>query len=411
MADKVLVLSRKPLAERPLHQWLEEVAPGLVLVTTPEALAGVDPQVPARFLACRTSANYRSWLTEQLAECAAREFGADLIASSSEDDVLRAARLRRRLGLPGQSEESAVAYRDKLAMKQTARRAGIRVPAMSPLDRPASLLDFIDEVGLPVVVKPVRGKGSDGVRFLNEPEDVTRFLASGALPAAPRGTDQWMAEKFIEGPLFHVDGVTVGGEVLHCWPGRYSSGNAQAAQTSSILSSVLLPPGDRRTRVLQEFAANVHRALPPPPFPTSFHLEAWIDTDGAPVLCEVACRTGGGPIATTYQRAFGVHLSKENLRGQCRLDIALRTQPAAPDRPRGWMILPPGHGQFSPPSDPCPAAQSEIKLVMEPGAMGDGAQGAGDAAACALISADDPAGLAERIDEVARWWTDTCSWE
>lgn len=410
MQNRVLVLSRKPLAERPLHKWLQELASGIVLVTTPEALASADPQVPEHFLACRTSAGYQSWHTERIAEEAASEYGVDLIASSSEDDVLRAARLRRRLGLPGQSEESAVAYRDKLTMKKTLQLAGIRVPAMTSLDRPADLLDFVDKFGLPVVVKPTRGMGSAGVQFLTDPGSVTRFLESGAMPAAPRGTERWMAEEFIDGPLFHVDGVTVDGRVLHCWPGRYSSGNAQAAQAGSVISSVLLAPEDPLTPVLQQFAARVHAALPSPPFPTSFHLEAWSHSDGAPVLCEVASRTGGGPVAATYQNAFGVHLSKENLRGQCGLSVALQTQPAAPDRARGWIVLPPGYGRFSPPSGPCPASDTEIQLKMKPGATGDGVHHAGDSAAHALISASDPATLAERIDEVTRWWTQECTW-
>lgn len=410
MASRVLVLSRKPLAERPLHTWLEELVSGVVLVTTPDALASTDPGVPEHFLAFRTSVSYRSWQTERIAAEAASEFGVDLIASSSEDDVLRAARLRRRLGLPGQSEESAVAYRDKLTMKQTLQLAGIRVPAMTPLVRPSDLLDFADKFGLPVVVKPARGMGSAGVRFLTGPGDVTRFLESGAMPAAPRGTERWMAEEFIDGPLFHVDGVTVDGTVLHCWPARYSSGNAQAAQASSILSSILLAPEDPFTSVLQGFAARVHAALPAPPFPTSFHLEAWIGADGTPILCEVACRTGGGPVAATYQNAFGVHLSKENLRGQCGLDIALRTQPAAPDRARGWVILPPGHGRFSPPRGPCPVADTEIQLKMRPGALGDGVHHAGDSAAHALVSASDPATLADRVEEVSHWWARECTW-
>ncbi|MFI7667845.1 acetyl-CoA carboxylase biotin carboxylase subunit family protein [Nocardia sp. NPDC049526] len=408
--QRILLLSRKPLIERPLHEWLAEVVTDTVLVTVPGALADIGADVRGRFRDCRTVSDYQSWSTEWTAECAAREHRVGLVASSSEDDVLRSARLRDRLGLPGQTLESARAYRDKLIMKDTAARAGVKVPRRRAIDRPTDLMEFTEEVGLPVVVKPRRGSASIGVRILRGRSDVTAFLASGELPAAPQCSGRWIAEEYIEGDFFHVDGVIADAAVVHCWPSQYNSGNAEAAQTESELSSVLLAPDDPRTCLLQRFAADVHRALPTPAFPTSFHLEAWIPAHGRPVLCEVAARTGGALIARTYREAFGVHLSRENLRGQCGLGLELTHQPAAPRHAGGWVLFPPGHGRFEPPTGACPVAGTEVELHMPAGAFAHGPEYAAHSAAAVAVHADTAEQVRERIRETTRWWTEEARW-
>ncbi len=408
--EKILLLSRKPLTERPLHEWLAEVVADTVLVTVPAAVAEAREDVLARFLDWRTVPNYQSWSTEWTAECAAREHRVGVVASSSEDDVLRCARLRDRLGLPGQSPVSARAYRDKLVMKTAVEAAGLSVPRLRAIDRPTDLIEFVRAVDLPVVVKPRRGSASIGVRILRTGAEVTAFLASGELPAAPQRPGRWMVEEYIDAPFFHVDGMIVDGKVAHCWPSQYNSGNAEAAHSGSELSSVLLAPDDPRTAVLQRFSADVHRALPSPPCPTSFHLEAWLPEGGSPVLCEVATRTGGALVAATYQDAFGVHLSRDNLRGQCGLDLALVQQPAAPRRAGGWIIFPPGHGRFAPPAGTCPVEGTELELQMTPGTLAQGPEFAAHSAAAVAVHADTAEQVRDRIDETTRWWAEECGW-
>ncbi|MEV2218638.1 hypothetical protein AB0E01_02015 [Nocardia vinacea] len=408
--QRILLLSRKPLSERPLHEWLPEVVTDTVLITVPGALAGIGADVRDRFRDCRTVSDYQSWSTEWLAECAAREHRVGLVASSSEDDVLRSARLRGRLGIPGQTLESARAYRDKLIMKDTVARAGVAVPRRRAIDRPTDLIEFIEEAGLPVVVKPRRGSASIGVHILRGGGDVTAFLASGELPAAPQHRDRWIAEEYIDGDFFHVDGVIADGAVVHCWPSQYSSGNAEAAQRQSELSSVLLAPDDPRTELLQRFAADVHRALPNPAFPTSFHLEAWIPAHGKPVLCEIASRTGGALIARIYREAFGVHLSRENLRGQCGLGLQLTHQPAAPRRAGGWVLFPPGHGRFEPPTEVCPTTGTDLELHIAPCTFAHGPEYAAHSAAAVAVYGDTADQVRQRIRETTRWWGEVARW-
>jgi biotin carboxylase len=405
----VLVLSRKSLRDRPLWEWLDDAPSRVVLVTTPAAVADV-PDVAARFRDHVLVDDYQSWATEWAAERVAVRHGVALVASSSEDDVLRAARLRERLGVPGQDVASATALRDKYVMKRQARAAGIAVPAFAAVDTPGHLLDFLATHGYPVVVKPRRGSASVGVRRLRDRADLADLLGSGVLPAAPERRGDLLVETYVDAPMYHVDGVATDGVVVHCWPSRYGSGNAETLWSSAVLSSTLLAAEDPATGVLRDFASRVVRALPAGPMPTSFHLEAWVDATGNPILCEIACRTGGGPIAATYQRAIGPHLSRENLRGQCGQTLTLTSQPDAPRQIGGFAIFPPGWGTFAPPRGDCPVPGVTVELHLAAGATAAGPEYSGDPAAVATFWAPDARTAADRRDELFAWWQAEAAW-
>ncbi|MFE9094094.1 acetyl-CoA carboxylase biotin carboxylase subunit family protein [Streptomyces sp. NPDC007264] len=408
---KVLLFSRQPLTGRPLQQWLDDTADSVVLITTPKAVRGAEDVLAEHFPMHRLVPDYHSWATEEIAEEAARAHGVDLVASTSESDVLRAARLRARLGLPGQGTASATAYRDKVVMKRIARDAGIRVPAFAPVDSPADLLDLLDAQGFPAVVKPRFGAGSEGVAVLRGPADVTAFLARQRASDVPYLPGQWMAESFVVGDFCHVDGIMRDGRVLHAWPSRYDSGGiAQRLEDHSHLSSAMLGPDDPWFGPLTGMTHDVIAALPASPTPLAFHLEAWIGADGEPVLCEIASRAGGGLIAEAYERVFGVHLAKEGLRAQCGSDLTLTEQPTDPAELAGWTLLPPGHGAFVPPSAPCPVPAADLTVRLAPGAVGRGVEHLTQSAADALVTAGTAAQVRKHQEELAQWWYAATDW-
>ncbi|KAB1979149.1 ATP-grasp domain-containing protein [Streptomyces triticiradicis] len=400
---KVLLYSRQRLTKRPLQHWLDDTAGSVVLLTTHKAVVGAEDVLATHFPEHSLVDEYYAWSTERTAEETARAHGVDLVASTSEDDVLRAARLRERLGVPGQGTASATAYRDKAVMKRLLREAGLPVPSFAVIDSPMDLLDFLDAENGPVVVKPRLGAGAEGVNILRAPSDLDAFLARQRTSEVPFLPGQWMAEGFVHGDFFHVDGIMRDGHVIHCWPSQYNSGVAEHLHGQTQLSSVLLAADDNRTAVLRTLAQDVVAALPAAPT-LAFHLEAWLGPDGNPVICEIASRAGGGLVAETYERAFGVHLAKEGLRAQCGSPLTLTHQPAAPEPPTGWILFPPGHGRFAPPPGPCPVPGTDFTLHLEAGTECTGLEYATQSAAGALVTADSPQEVRKRLTSLTEWW-------
>ncbi|QEV17958.1 ATP-grasp domain-containing protein [Streptomyces alboniger] len=409
---KALLFSRQPLTSRPLHEWLDDTADGVVLVTTPKAVQGAEDILREHFPMHRLVDDYHAWATEHVAEAAAREYGVDLIASTSESDILRAARLRGRLALPGQDVASATAYRDKVVMKRIARDAGIRVPGFAPVDSPADLLDFLDLEGFPAVVKPRFGAGSEGVFILRAPQDIASFLARQRDTDVPFVPGQWMVETFVHGDFLHLDGMMQDGRVLHAWPSVYNTeGIAQRLRDHSHMSSVMLGADDPRFGAITRLGHDLIAALPSAGLPLAFHLEAWIGSDGDPVLCEIASRSGGALVAEAYERIFGVHLAKEGVRAQCGSALTVRTQPAPPAELSSWILFPPGRGAFAPPEQPCPVPAAELSVRFPPGAVGRGVEHLTQAAADALVTAGSPEEIRAYQDELAQWWYANARWE
>jgi len=119
------------------------------------------------------------------------------------------------LGLPytGSSFEASRLAFDKLAAKSVLRRAGLTVPTAIPLAEGAlrelgvgTLLDqAMDELGLPLVVKPNRGGSALGIRLVERPDQLP-----AALMAAFGYDDMVLLEQRVSGTelaLAVVDGL------------------------------------------------------------------------------------------------------------------------------------------------------------------------------------------------------------
>lgn len=135
----------------------------------------------------------------------------DRLEATVEAHIMAAARVREATGIPGTSVRTAYLCRDKPAMKEVLREAGIPCAQSTRATEPAEARAFAASVGYPLIVKPTAGAGASGtwkVRDDDELERVSREcgLADGAEVAI---------EEFIEGHEGYLDTLTIGGEVAH----------------------------------------------------------------------------------------------------------------------------------------------------------------------------------------------------
>jgi hypothetical protein len=242
------------------------------------------------------------------------ELGLRRVVVVAECDVLRAAELRERKGLVGMWPDEAVAYRDKVTMKQRVRSFGIKVAPFRSAVSAFDIWDAATEFGYPFIVKPPQGRGSSDVALLRDTSEVDAFLSEG--PFSDRGrTTEWLVEKYIAGSQYRVDGVYNDGAPVLIAAAKYVSTNLDYLG-GGYLGSVMLPPDDALSRELVAQARRIVERALPPIANGGFHLEAFHSESTGMLFSEVGARIGGGSIPEEIEAAYGVNVVIESIRAQ-----------------------------------------------------------------------------------------------
>ena len=238
--------------------------------------------------------------------------GLQRIIVLAEADVLRAAEIRSRRGIPGQQPDDALHFRDKTLMKAAVSGANIAVAPHREVFSALELHDAITELGYPCVVKPPHGRGSSGVSVLDNADELRTFLRTG--PFSDQGrTYPWLVEAFQPGEQYRVDGVCRGGRVVFSAVALYVNTHLDFLG-GGYMGSVMLPADSPEAQSILELArAALEDGLPG--FDGAFHLEAFLTPDG-PVFSEVGSRIGGGSIPEEVELSYGFNLVEESILAQ-----------------------------------------------------------------------------------------------
>jgi biotin carboxylase len=238
--------------------------------------------------------------------------GLERIIVLAEADVLRAAEIRSRRGIPGQQPGDALHFRDKTLMKRVVSSANIAVAPHREVRSALELHDAIAELGYPCVVKPPHGRGSSGVSVLDDAEALRAFLRTG--PFSDQGrTSPWLVEAFQYGEQYRVDGVCRGGRVRFAAAAVYVNTHLDFL-AGGYMGSVMLPAESQEAQTVLKLAKSVlEDALPA--FDGGFHLEAFITPEG-PVFSEVGARVGGGSIPEEVELSYGFNIVEEAILAQ-----------------------------------------------------------------------------------------------
>jgi hypothetical protein len=407
----ILVLNKRPLAAAPYHEWLAECGDDLHLVTCARNQSPRElERIRDRYASVAIVPDYDvSGEVELHALALDRRAPIHRIVALSEVDIVRAAGLRARLGLPGQTPASALAYRDKLEMKRVLRAAGIPVARSAPVDAPLDLIAFVDEHGFPVVLKPRGGGGSVGVRVIADHAALRAELGSGLAPGFDRRADL-MVEAFVPGEVHHVDGVILNGRPHLTWPSRYLD-SPLCFQEDHSYGGAMLGVGNPLTPRLQDLTHRVIAELPDPG-PAAFHAEIFVSQAGELTLGEIASRAGGGGVAHAVHAGFGVDINACAARAQVGLPVTLDDGAAAPIRLAGWVLVPPRAGRLVAAARTCPLPYVVGASVTDRvGEVFSRAAHSVDQVGLFILVADDEAELRRRCGEVQRWFEASCVWE
>ncbi|MFE2940796.1 acetyl-CoA carboxylase biotin carboxylase subunit family protein [Streptomyces sp. NPDC059255] len=238
-----------------------------------------------------------------------------------------AATLRERYGIPGTSPEEISRFCDKTVMKERVSRAGLRVPRWASCRTEDHMLAVAEEFGYPVIVKPVRGASSQGVRQIASAEELRALCAE-------RSLHDLEIEEFVRGEILHVDGVLdAAGKPLFLCTSRYVSTCLDFEVLGTPLGSVLQTDPVVRGRC-EDFAVRCLTALGLRS--SAFHLELF-DTGDELVFLEVGARVPGADVSYVINDVHGVNLFR------LWVDVLLGrpVDPPAPDPEQsgGWLIV------------------------------------------------------------------------
>ncbi|MDX8522780.1 ATP-grasp domain-containing protein [Mesorhizobium dulcispinae] len=115
-------------------------------------------------------------------------------------------RLCRHFDLPGPNPASIEQCLDKFTQRQLLEKAGVLMPAYRLATDATEVESCAAEIGLPVVVKPVVGNGSRGVRLcrtVDELAEHTGYLLSGK--HIWRTSPRILVEEFAQGPYYEAE--------------------------------------------------------------------------------------------------------------------------------------------------------------------------------------------------------------
>lgn len=258
----------------------------------------------------------------------ANEPGLLGIAALSEEVIELAAELREKLNLPGMRPAEAQRFRNKLLMKEALSTAGIRVPEN---------IECIDRKGVErllakhhrLVIKPVDGFGSKEVEFVQSATELDAWYGKG------KKLDEFEAEEYIDGTLYHLNALVRDGEILltACAPYLPGMGNIDFSSGTPLVSA-MLTSGELRDR-FEAFSTQAIQVLGLRDGVT--HMECFLKNDGEIVFCEVGARPGGGGIVLMIEAQYGINFPRASLLLQGGLGDQVTLDPGHPGKVVGLM--------------------------------------------------------------------------
>ncbi len=223
------------------------------------------------------------------------------IVALDEFDLEAAALAREHLRLPGMGQTATRYFRDKLAMREGARRGGVKVPEFFSVANHHALWEFMQRTGGPWLLKPRWSASAIGIQRIEQESDVWPHLERLGDHAS-----EHLLECFVPGDIYHVEGVTWDGEVLFAEAHKYGKPPMQTMHQGGVFTTRTLDRDGDEARGLREIHARTLNALgmvngvTHSEFIRAYH-------DGEFYFLETAARVGGAFIADVVEQASGVN--------------------------------------------------------------------------------------------------------
>jgi biotin carboxylase len=235
------------------------------------------------------------------------------VVALDEFDLETAALVREHLRIPGMGLTPTRFFRDKLAMREAAAKAGVAVPEFSGVANHDQLWEFMQRTRGPWLLKPRWSASAIGIQRVERPDQVWPLLEKLGDEASNH-----LLERFVPGDVYHVEGVSWRRKLLFESAQKYGQPPIQTMHQGGVFTTRTLPRRGEETKALKKIHAETLRALPMESGVThSEFIRA--HEDGQFYFLETAARVGGAYIAELVEFASGVNPWVE----WARIEVAL----------------------------------------------------------------------------------------
>lgn len=244
-------------------------------------------------------------LLEAVTRVQARE-RVDRLEATVEAHIMATARVREACGIPGTSVRTSFLCRDKPAMKEELRKAGIPTAQSIGSSSADEIRAFARDVGYPLIVKPRDAAGAAGTYRVTDDRELDAALAESRVDDGASVA----VEEFIEGHEGFFDSLTIDGRIVHHFISHYYPNVLEAMRTrwispQLVTTNRLSAPGYDEVR---ELGQKVIHALGIGTSAT--HMEWFYGPKGLK-FSEIGCRPPGVGAWDLYCEAHDMDLYQE----------------------------------------------------------------------------------------------------
>ena len=228
-----------------------------------------------------------------------------------EPAMILAARLREAFGISGLNVAQTIPFRDKEVMKQMLDRANLRTPRHFLAKSTAECWKAADELGFPLILKPVSGAGSADTYRVNDQNELRAVLPK--LSHIPEVS----VEEFIDGEEFTFDAICADGQVAYYNIAWYRP-RPLIARSNQWISPQVIALKQVDQAELRDGVQLGHDVIQTLGFQNGFaHMEWYRKPDGDVVFGEIGARPPGAHQVDQMNYACDIDAYKEWARAVC----------------------------------------------------------------------------------------------
>jgi len=230
----------------------------------------------------------------------------DRLETTVESHIETAAKVREACNIPGTSTRTAFLCRDKPAMKDALRAAGVACAQSIGTSSADEVRAFVAQIGYPVILKPRAAAGASGTYRAANAEELERAIRDSQVD---RGAGV-AVEEFIEGHEGFYDTLCIEGQVVADFACHYFPNVLEAMRTRWISPQILVTNriGDSSYDEVKRMGVAVNAALGIGTSAT--HMEWFFGPKGLK-FSEIGCRPPGVRVWDIYSAANGMDLYLE----------------------------------------------------------------------------------------------------